>query len=132
MADKEKMGDISIKNEVVATIASIALSEVEGIVSISGKPYLDPRGNPKGPDKGVKVEVDGNRANLVIDIKVVYGHVIYDTAHRLQKHIKNAVESMTGLTVESLDVNVRDILFESKARKSKSAEEPPAASENEK
>ena len=132
MADKEKMGDISIKNEVVATIASIAMSEVEGIVSISGKPYLDAQRAPKGPDKGVKVEVDGNRTSLVIDINVVYGHVIYDTAHRLQKHVKNAVESMTGMTVESLDVNVREVLFESKGRKSKSADDPAATGKGEK
>lgn len=130
MPDKDNMGDISIKNEVVATIASIAMAEVDGIVSLSGKKYLDPSRNPKAPDKGVKVEVDGNRARINVDIKVLFGHVIYDTAHRLQQQIKNAVENMTGLTVENVDVNVRDIVFESKPRKGKTAEESSPTKES--
>ncbi|MCX7014664.1 MAG: Asp23/Gls24 family envelope stress response protein [Candidatus Sumerlaeota bacterium] len=117
MAVNENLGDIKIQNEVVATIASIATAEVEGIVSLSGKRFLDPLRSQKGPDKGIKVEVEENRAKITVDIKVVYGNVIYDTAHRLQQRIKNAVEQMTGLIVDSVEVNVRDIVLDSTARK---------------
>jgi len=123
MAVNDNLGDIKIQNEVVATIASIAMAEVEGIVSLTGKRFLDPLRSQKGPDKGVRVEVEENRAKLVLDIKVVYGNVIYDTAHRLQQRVKNAVEQMTGLIVANVDVNVRDIVLDPKSRKNHGQDE---------
>jgi uncharacterized alkaline shock family protein YloU len=129
MAVNENLGDIKIQNEVVATIASIAMAEVEGIVSLSGKRFLDPLRAQKAPDKGVHVEVEENRAKLTLEIKVLFGHVIYDTAHRLQQRVKNAVEQMTGLIVENVDVNVRDIVLDPKARKRLSLEEPESEGE---
>ena len=112
MAVNESLGDIKIQNEVVATIAGIAMAEVEGVVSPAGKRFLDPLRSQKPPDKGVRVEVVENRVNLTIEVKVIYGNVIYDTAHRLQQRVKNAVEQMTGLIVDSIDINIRDIVLD--------------------
>jgi uncharacterized alkaline shock family protein YloU len=127
MALNESLGDIKIQNDVVATIASIAMTEVEGVVSVTGKRFLDPLLTPKGPDKGIKVEVTENRAHVTIDVKVLYGHEIYDTAHRLQQRVKNAVEQMSGLMVEAINVNVRDIVLDTKPgadSKAKTAAQP--------
>ncbi len=112
MAVNETLGDIKIQNDVVATIAGIAMSEVEGVATLAGKRFLDPLRTQKAPDKGVRVEIVENRARITIEVKVIYGNVIYDTAHRLQQRVKNAVEQMTGLVVENIDVNIRDIVLD--------------------
>ena len=99
------------------------LNDVEGIVSSSGKRFLDPLRGQKTPDKGVKVEIEENRVRLVIDVKALYGNVIYDVAHRLQQRVKDAVEQMTGLRVEAVDVNISDIVMDPpKEKKPKPAE----------
>lgn len=117
MAVNESLGDINIQNDVVATIAGIAMSEVEGVVSPAGKRFLDPLRSQKAPDKGVRVEIVENRVRLSIEVKVIYGNVLYDTAHRLQQRVKNAVEQMTGLIVETIDITVRDIVLDPYGRK---------------
>jgi len=115
MAINESVGDISIQKDVVATIAGIAMSEVEGVVSMAGKRFLDPLRSQKAPDKGITVEIQDLRVRMNVKVKIIYGQNIYDTAHRLQQRIKNAVEQLTGLTVESIDVNVVDIVLDARS-----------------
>lgn len=117
MAINEKVGDISIQNDVVATIGGIVMSEVEGVVSLAGKRFLDPLRTQKAPEKGIAVDIDGNMVRMSIKVKVIYGHNIYDTAHRLQQRVKNAIEQLTGLTVESIDVSVVDIVLDPRGKR---------------
>ena len=117
MAINDTLGDINIQNDVVATIAGIAMSEVEGIISPSGKRFLDPLRSQKAPDKGVRVEIKELHVRLTIEVKILYGHSIYETSHRLQQRVKNAVEQMTGLIVDNVDINVRDIVLDPSGRR---------------
>lgn len=117
MQANDNLGDIKIQNEVVATIVSIAMSEVEGVVNLSGKRFLDPLRAQKAPDKGVDVKIEENRVHVTVDVRILYGNPIYDIARRLQQQVKNAVEQMTGLIVDAVDVNVRNIILDEKNKK---------------
>ena len=115
MPIQENLGDIKINNEVVKTIASCALSEVEGVIPLAGK--MSPVENISKLTKGVSVEIKENQTEISIEINVEYGIDIYKAAHQLQKAIKNAVETMTGLIVSRVNVSVREIMLDAQPRR---------------
>jgi uncharacterized alkaline shock family protein YloU len=113
MATQEDLGNITINDDVVARIASLAIFDVEGVVSMSGRSsYSDYVGSKtKDVEKGISVKIDPetNLATVNVEINIVYGVSVYDTARKLQRAVKNAVESLTGLTVDKVNVTIRGL-----------------------
>ena len=72
--------------------------------------------------KGIKVEVEGTTAKIDVNIIVEYGSRIPDVAFEIQNRVKKAVESMTGLKVEEVNVHVQGVNTDG-AKESKSQEE---------
>lgn len=105
----EDLGDIKINNQVVGKIASHAALGVEGIVRLSGASSMAELWGSK--DKDVSVEIKENTAEINIEVNVEFGIDIYKAAHQLQRAIKNAVESMTGLIVSRVNVSIRGIVL---------------------
>ena len=98
------------------TIAAIAAQEVEGVVSMGGKFSLSEMLGRKDSDRGVKVEIQGGRAAIDVDVKIEYGRNMYDAAHILQKKVKDTVEQMTGLIVEKVKVKINGIIMKEKSQ----------------
>lgn len=113
----EVLGSIQIEKGVVSTIASLAAADVEGIVGLVGKFSFGDMLGRKDVDKGVLVEIDGNRATINVEVNVEYGVNIYDVCHRLQRKVKDSVEEMTGLVVDFVNVSVRGIAVPSRETK---------------
>lgn len=115
MAVQEDLGSITVNDDVVALIASIAMGEVEGVVSLSGKRgFSDYQGlKSKDVEKGVSVKIEeGTNACIVsVEINVEYGASIYDTARKLQRAIKNNIEGMVGLNVDKVNVTIKGLLM---------------------
>lgn len=113
MATQEDLGNITINDDVVARIASLAIFDVEGVVSMSGRSsFSDYVGSKtKDVEKGISVKIDPetNLATVSVEINIVYGVSVYDTARKLQRAVKNAVESLTGLTVDKVNVTIRGL-----------------------
>ena len=99
----QENGNVMISEDVVATIVANAVSEVEGIESLSTK--TDLIGKNKG--KGMKILIAEDNS-LTIDCNVVikYGQSVIDVANAVQQSVTNAVESMTGVKVDVVNVNV--------------------------
>ncbi len=104
----EENGNVNISDDVVSTIASLAASEVKGIVgmsnSISGG-FAELLGK-KNLAKGVKITINENDVILDLAVIVEYGVKIPDVAWELQEKVKTEVESMTGLNVSAVNVTV--------------------------
>ena len=84
--------------------------------------------------KGVKIELNGKKVTIDIFVNVKYGVRIPDVAWAAQTSVKNAVENMTGLEVEAVNINVQDIIFEKEDKKEAKVEVPveePTEKENE-
>lgn len=111
---EEVLGDIKIKNEVVAAIANVAAQEVEGVSSGTGKMSLAKMFSKKDIDKGVVVSIEGNMAMINIDVSVDYGTNMYEAAHKIQRRVKDSVEQMTGLVVDKVNVNINTINFQNR------------------
>ena len=105
--EKEMMGEVRIADEVVAIIAGLAATEVDGVDSMAGNITNDLVGKlgMKNLSKGVKVDVTEEHVSVDLSLNIKYGYNIPDVSERVQDRVKSAIENMTGLTV--LDVNIR-------------------------
>ena len=105
--EKEMMGEVRIADEVVAIIAGLAATEVDGVDSMAGNITngLVGKLGMKNLSKGVKVDVTEEHVSVDLSLNIKYGYNIPDVSERVQDRVKSAIENMTGLTV--LDVNIR-------------------------
>lgn len=109
--DTENNG-VKISNDVVAVIAGVAVSEVPGVASMQSGfagGISEVLSGKKNRSKGIKVEVEENLAKIDVNIIVEYGTRIPDVAFEIQNRVKKAVENMTGLKVEEVNVHVQGI-----------------------
>lgn len=107
LKNEENVGVVQIADDVVAMIASLATTEVEGVCAMSGNitNELMSRVGVKKLTKGVKVEVLNNSVVVFLAVTVDYGYNIPATCQKVQAKVKAAIENMTGLTCT--DVNIR-------------------------
>jgi len=108
-------GKIVFADDVIATIAALAAADVEGIAGMSGSvvgEWTEKLGVKKNITKGIKVEVGEEETSVVVYVNVKYGYRIQQVCTELQKTIKNAIETMTGLRVVACDVNVQAVVFD--------------------
>ena len=126
MADKEKNANttgmtkednIEIVDDVIAIIAGIAANKVEGVKGMTGGSFVGniaERVGKKDLAKGVKVETsEEGEVHVNMSITVRYGVKIHETAKEVQKTVRESVQSMTGLDVPSVKVNVQGVEMES-------------------
>ena len=108
----QENGNVMISEDVICTIGSHALSEVEGVVSLVAKPGADIADLiGKNWGKGMKIQIgEDNSVSISCNIAVKYGHSVVDVAKNTQTVLTNAVESMAGVKVSSVNVNVCGIV----------------------
>lgn len=101
------LGEVKIADEVVAIIAALAATEVEGVASMAGNITNDliARLGMKNLSRGVKVDVLEGIVTVSLALVLKYGYNIMDVSAKIQEKVKASVENMTGLTVA--DVNIR-------------------------
>lgn len=113
-------GTVSFATEVVATIAGLAATEVDGVASMispsAGLADMFSRKSNRNLTKGVRIDLDGNMVTVDITITVDYGSPVPDVARNIQENVKKAIETMSGLDVRSVDVHVTGISFEREQR----------------
>lgn len=115
MAETERasLGELRIANEVVAIVAGLAATEVEGVAGMSGgiAGGIAEMLGRKNLSKGVRVEVGEQEAAVDIFVVVDYGVRIPEVAWQIQESVKRAVETMTGLQVVEVNVHVQGVHF---------------------
>ena len=111
----ESNTNIKIADDVVAIIAGVAVSEVQGVAEMSGGfagGISEVLSGKKNLSKGVKVESGEKETKIDVNIIVEYGSRIPDVAFEIQNKVKNAVENMTGLKVVEVNVHVQGVSTE--------------------
>lgn len=110
--EEVKNDGIEISSDVIGVIAGVAVSEVEGVAGMSGGfagGISEVLSGKKNLAKGIKVDINEKKAKIDINIIVEYGSRIPDIAYEIQKRVKTSVETMTGLTVEEVNVHVQGV-----------------------
>lgn len=111
MGERGGSGEYAISDEVVASIAAIAATEVDGVSALAPglvgglSEMLGGRRNARG----VRVEVGTREAAVDVFVLVDYGVRIPALAERVQRQVKSAIESMTGLSVVEVNVHVQGV-----------------------
>lgn len=105
---EDNLGEVNIADEVVTMIAGLAATEVEGVGSMAGNitNELVSRLGKKNLAKGVKVDVIDNCVTVEVAINIAYGYAIPEISAKVQDKIKTAIETMTGLEVNAVNVRI--------------------------
>lgn len=122
----EENEGIQISNDVIAVIAGVAVSEVPGVFGMAGGfagGITEVLKGKKNLAKGIKVDTSDNKAKIDVNIIVEYGARIPDVAFEIQNRVKTAVENMTGLKVEEVNVHVQGVNTETLVEEGKEEEE---------
>lgn len=105
--NKQENGSVLISQDVLVSIAALAVRDVEGVAALSGLLGADvSKAGKKNLSKGIKVSVSDNSVSIDCSIIVLYGHPVVEVAKNVQKAIADAIESMTGNKAENINVNV--------------------------
>jgi uncharacterized alkaline shock family protein YloU len=110
---EQGLGSILINPDVVARIAGLAVGEIEGVALASGTRFSIASILPtKEPVKGIHVVPKDGQYSIVAEVRMAYNTPMWETAQKLQRHIKETVERMTNLQLETVDVRIVDIYIE--------------------
>ncbi|PSR35234.1 MAG: Asp23/Gls24 family envelope stress response protein [Sulfobacillus benefaciens] len=104
---------IQIANDVIAAIAGLAATEVDGVVGMTGglAGGLSEMLGKRDPTKGVKLDVKDNLVGFDLYLVVQFGKKIPEVASRVQEQVKIQVENMTGLHVTHVNIHVQGVSF---------------------
>ena len=106
-------GSVLISEDVITTIVAHAVEEVEGVVGLNAKPAADiiEMIGKKNWGKGIKVTIsESDELSIECNVIISYGHSVVTVATAIQEAIVAALQSMTGVTVVSVNVNVCGIV----------------------
>ena len=105
------LGEVMIADEVVAIIAGLAATEIEGVSSMAGNitNELVSKLGMKNLSKGVRVDVLDGIVNVDVAINIAYGYSIPDVSAKVQERVKSAIENMTALEVSVVNVRIASV-----------------------
>ena len=106
-----QLGEVQIADEVVATIAGLAATEVEGVASMAGNITKELIGKlgVKNLSKGVKVLVADRSVDVDLALNIDYGYSIMKVSEKVQDRVKSAIENMTGLEVDMVNIRIVNV-----------------------
>jgi uncharacterized alkaline shock family protein YloU len=108
---EDKLGEVKIADEVVAIIAGLASTEVEGVSSMAGNitNELVSKLGMKNLSKGIRVDVTDGIVRVDVALNIAYGYAIPDVSAKVQEKVKTAIENMTGLEVSCVNVRIASV-----------------------
>ena len=104
----DTLGEVRIADEVVAIIAGLAATEVEGVSSMAGNitNELVSKLGMKNLSKGIKVDVTEGVVRVDVALNIAFGYAIPEVSAKVQEKVKSAVENMTGLEVSHVNIRI--------------------------
>lgn len=114
---EDGLGEVQVADEVVAIIAGLAATEVEGVCSMAGNitKELVSRLGMKNLSKGVRIEIQEEGVTVYLTINIAYGYAIPEVSKNVQEKVKSAIENMTGLSVAAINVRIADVNMKTEA-----------------
>ena len=115
------LGDIQIADDVIAIIAGLAATEVEGVAKMYGNitNELVSKLGMKNLSKGVKVIMDPDSIQVDLSLELKYGYSVMEVSKVVQEKVKQAIETMTGLVVSEVRVRIAGIAIEKEEKQTK-------------
>ena len=114
IAEDTNVGTVQIADEVVAIIAGLAATDVEGVNSMAGNITNELVGKlgMKNLSKGVTVDIIDDVVSVTLSLNLRYGYAIPDVSEKVQVKVKKAIENMTGMTVSDVNIEIAGVNLE--------------------
>ena len=111
---KKELGEVRIASDVVAAIAALAATEIDGVYSMAGNITNELIGKlgMKNLSKGVKVDVLEGVVTVSLTLNLKYNYSVVEVSGKVQEKVKNAIENMTGLEVADVNIKVAGVEME--------------------
>ena len=108
---EDQIGEIRVADDVVSIIAGLAATEVEGVGSMAGNitNEIVAKTGIKNLSKGVHVDVIDGIVTVDLDLNIKYGYAIPEVSGNVQERVRTAIETMTGLTVGTINVRIASV-----------------------
>lgn len=106
--DEKNGGEVLIANDVIATIACVATTEVEGVAAMSGNITNEIIGKlgVKNASKGARIDLENGEVRADLSITMKYGYSIPKVCAQVQERVAAAIRNMTGLEVVKVNLHV--------------------------
>ena len=113
----DQLGEVKIADEVVAIVAGLAATEVEGVSSMAGNitNEIVSKLGMRNLSKGIQIEVENDEIRVSVAINIAYGYNIPEVSAKVQDKIASAIENMTGLHVTEVNVRIASVDMNSQA-----------------
>ncbi|KGA97901.1 hypothetical protein BALCAV_0207670 [Alkalihalobacillus alcalophilus ATCC 27647 = CGMCC 1.3604] len=111
---KSELGKVEISPEVIEVIAGIAASEVEGVANMRGNfaSGVAEKLGRKNHGKGVRVDLNDDGILVDVSVVIMYGVSVPEVAKLIQTNIQQALQTMTAIQLNAINVHVVGIQFE--------------------
>ena len=111
---KKELGEVKIASDVVAAIAALAATEIDGVYSMAGNITNELIGKlgMKNLSKGVKILMEGDIVRVDMMVVVNYGYSIPEISEQVQERVSQQIENMTGLSVSEVNVRIAGVKLE--------------------
>ena len=111
---KKELGEVKIASDVVAAIAALAATEIDGVYSMAGNITNELIGKlgMKNLSKGVKILMEGGIVRVDMMVVVNYGYSIPEISEQVQERVSQQIENMTGLSVSEVNVRIVGVKLE--------------------
>ena len=113
----DQLGEVKIADEVVAIVAGLAATEVEGVSSMAGNitNEIVSKLGMRNLSKGIQIEVENDEIRVSVAINIAYGYNIPEVSAKVQDKIASAIENMTGLHVTEVNVRIASVVMNGQA-----------------
>ena len=113
------IGEVHIADEVVAIVAGLAATDVDGVASMAGNitNELVSKLGKKNLSKGVRVTILEGVVTVDLSLNIEYGRNILETSKKVQEKVKSAIENMTGLEVADVNIHIASVDMENEKEK---------------
>ena len=114
--DVNETSSVRIADDVLASIAALAATEIEGVAGMVGNVTneLIAKLGVKNLSRGVKISVEDDVISISLSLIMKYGYNVPEVSAKVQERVKSMLENMTGLTVKSVKLNIAGIEIEGK------------------
>lgn len=105
-------GTLKVSEDVIATVARLAAFEVEGVAELTKAKvtfrqlFLRP-----GKNGSIQIKLAGDAVQISLGVLVHPGHPVVEMAENVQERVKSDVQTMTGVTVSRVNVEIAGIVF---------------------
>ena len=113
---KKELGEVKIASDVVAAIAALAATEIDGVYSMAGNITNELIGKlgMKNLSKGVKILMEGGIVRVDMMVVVNYGYSIPEVSGQVQERVSQQIENKTRHSDSEVNVRIAGVKLEQK------------------